>query len=297
MGYSARYHAASLAAVFLALAVGILVGVGFGSDVLTGTAESLERSLREDLDRYRSQVDDLQAQLDEQGEFSRLAYPALVDGRLRGKEIAVVALGDLDDGLAGDVRAALQTSDGTLSEVAVVREPPDFDALAALSRGGPGNPLSRGEAFDRTVRRAGSLLVQGGRRFADLRGTLFSRYSGEPGDVDAVVVVRARPPEMPQREADQTDALESGLIEALAAQRIPVVGVERTDTSESSIEFFGGDATASVDDVNRLPGKVALVYTLDCAEGDYGVKETADGLLPDLLAPRTLTCGAGKGAG
>ena len=28
MGYSARYHAASLAAVFLALAVGILIGVG-----------------------------------------------------------------------------------------------------------------------------------------------------------------------------------------------------------------------------------------------------------------------------
>ena len=28
MGYSARYHAASLAAVFLALAVGILIGAG-----------------------------------------------------------------------------------------------------------------------------------------------------------------------------------------------------------------------------------------------------------------------------
>ena len=27
MGYSARYHAASLAAVFLALAIGILIGV------------------------------------------------------------------------------------------------------------------------------------------------------------------------------------------------------------------------------------------------------------------------------
>ena len=49
MGYSARYHAASLAAVFLALAVGILVGVGFVSDVVSGTAEDLEQSLKSDL--------------------------------------------------------------------------------------------------------------------------------------------------------------------------------------------------------------------------------------------------------
>ena len=42
MGYSARYHVASLAAVFLALAVGILIGVGFGSDVLKGLTDDLE---------------------------------------------------------------------------------------------------------------------------------------------------------------------------------------------------------------------------------------------------------------
>lgn len=297
MGYSARYHAASLAAVFLALAVGILIGVGFGSDVLTGTAESLERSLREDLDRYRGQVDDLQAQLDEQGEFSRLAYPALVDRRLHGMEIAVVALGDLDDELSADIRGALQTAGGTLQEVAVVREPPDFPGLADLSPGGPGDPPSRADAFERTVRRAGALLVGGGRRFAELRSKLFARYSGEPEDVDGVVVVRDRPDDPSPRDAERTDALEAGLLEALGDQRVPVVGVERSDTPESSIEFFGSGATATVDNVDQLAGRVALVYALECAQGDYGVKESADGLLPDLLAPRTLTCAAGKRAG
>jgi len=42
MGYSARYHAASLAAVLLALVVGILIGVGFGSDIVTGTVRCIE---------------------------------------------------------------------------------------------------------------------------------------------------------------------------------------------------------------------------------------------------------------
>ena len=45
MGYSGRYHAASLAAVFLALAIGILIGVGLGHNVVSGTTKNLEQSL------------------------------------------------------------------------------------------------------------------------------------------------------------------------------------------------------------------------------------------------------------
>lgn len=297
MGYSARYHAASLAAVFLSLAVGILIGVGFGSDVLTGTAESLERSLREDLDRYRAQVDDLQVQLEEESEFGRLAYPALVDGRLRGQEFAIVALGDLDEDLAGDIRGALQTAGASLTEVAVVREPPDVPGLADLSPGDSRDPPSRAEAFERTVRRTGALLVEGGRRFGELRSTMFARYSGEPGDIDGVVVVRDRPDDPSPRDAERIDALEGELLAALSDQGVPVVGAERTDAPESSIEFFSTEAGATVDNVDELPGRVALVYGLDCTQGDYGVKESADGLLPDLLAPRTLSCVPDERAG
>ena len=64
MGYSARYHAASLAAVFLALAIGILIGVGFGSDIVSGTADDLERSLQADLEEKSAQIDSLENELD-----------------------------------------------------------------------------------------------------------------------------------------------------------------------------------------------------------------------------------------
>jgi hypothetical protein len=38
-----------------------------------------------------------------------------------------------------------------------------------------------------------------------------------------------------------------------------------------------------VDSVDLTSGKVAMVFALLGAEGDFGVKETADRLLPDLL--------------
>ena len=147
MGYSGRYHAASLAAVFLALAIGILIGVGFGSDVVSGTAEDLEDSLSSDLDQAQRQSRRARGRArPARAEFGRLAYPALVDDRLRGREIAIVAFGDLDESTAADVRAALEQSGAKLSEIAVVREPAPADsaldavreqlAQAALARRG-----------------------------------------------------------------------------------------------------------------------------------------------------------------
>jgi hypothetical protein len=295
MGYSGRYHAASLAAVFLALAIGILIGVGFGSDVVTGTAQDLESSLGSDLDKAHEQIDDLQADLNRDLEFGRLAYPALVGDRLRGREIALVALGDLDEAAADDVRAALAPTGATLSEIAVVREPPDLEAAANSLRAGTPKPESRIAALELAGRRAGRLLIKGGKDFAELRAALFSRYSGEPGDIDGVVLSRQHPEGLSAREAELADRLESALISGMGSvsDRLPLVGAERSDSPQSSIDFFDSHATASVDNIDQLPGKVSLVYALGCAEGNFGLKETADALMPDLLVGSGLTCGLG----
>ena len=54
----------------------------------------------------------------------------------------------------------------------------------------------------------------------------------------------------------------------------------------SSISFFTSNgATATVDSVDLISGRVALVYALNGTEGNYGVKATADRLLPALRHP------------
>src|SRR3990172_7976625 len=102
-GYSARYHAASLAAVFLALAIGILIGVGFGDDVVSGTTEDLEESLKGDVADARRDVEELRGDLDREREFADAVYPTLVGGDLRGESVVVVALGGLSGELADDI--------------------------------------------------------------------------------------------------------------------------------------------------------------------------------------------------
>src|SRR5919108_5578534 len=133
MGYSARYHAASLAAVFLALAIGILIGVGLGNKIVRSTTRGLEHSLKSDLADTRSRNETLQAQLNQERDFSEQTYPALVGNLLSGQRIAVVALGGLPDSMNGDISSVVgaesnygikSTADRLLPELVQPAAPP-----------------------------------------------------------------------------------------------------------------------------------------------------------------------------
>ena len=285
-GYSARYHAASLAAVFLALAIGILIGVGFGDDVVSGTTEDLEESLQNDVERARDRTDELSRELNRERAFGDAVYPALVGGDLRGERVGLIALGGLSDEIADEVGAAIQPAGARLAQVAVVREPPDLLALAGELRDTRYSRLRKDEDdLADFARAAGSELVLGGGLVRRVRAQLLSRFSGRSRAVDAVVVTRQAPEELEPDDAEVNEAFEDGLLDGIRDAGRPVVGVERTDAERSSIELFDSRDISTVDDIDLVAGRVALVSVLLGAEGSFGVKDTADELLPDLIRP------------
>src|SRR5919198_4807747 len=93
-----RYHVASLAAVFLALVIGILVGVGISD---RGLVDKFDRRLLQqridqlqgDLSDARKRAGDLAAEQRAAQAYISDTYPTLMHDRLRGKRIALVFLG------------------------------------------------------------------------------------------------------------------------------------------------------------------------------------------------------------
>lgn len=290
MGYSSRYHAASLAAVFLALAVGIVIGAGLGDDVLSNTEDNLRESLESDIDDARGEADSLQGQLDREREFGSSAYPALVNKTLAGERIGVLAFGDLPGDVSSDIEDSLEPTGAELAQVAVVRVPPDKSELAK-QLGPRFDPIEDDDAaLARLARQLGAQFVAGrGKQLEATRDVLFTRTSGEGGPLDGVVVVRPARPEPEDEEALAEDrsavAVETAMIAGVADSGQPVVAVERSGVADSSIPFFEPLDVASVDSVDFTSGQVALVFALLGAEGSFGVKETANSLLPELLEP------------
>jgi hypothetical protein len=72
--------------------------------------------------------------------------------------------------------------------------------------------------------------------------------------------------------------------------------VERSETEPSEIGFFTDNGTtATVDSVDLISGRVALAYALVGSEGQYGIKSTADRLLPGLRHPEPPPQRIGRG--
>lgn len=287
MGYSARYHATSLIAIFVALSIGIVIGAVLGANTIDDTRRDLEQSLTGNLQDARERADELSGELGRANEFSGQVYPFLVRDQLRGARIGLVAFGDLPDAVLDSVEEALEPTGARLVAVGVVREPVDTRGLAAdLAKTRFADLAGNADTQSALGVGVGRQLVVGGTLLEPVRGRLFSRASGNFGGLDGVIVVRDQPEEMGPQQQVATNRIESGLAGGLAATRAPVVGVEETGTEPSSVSFFAGNDLASVDDVDLVAGRVATVFALLGAEGSFGVKGSADRLLPDLLAPR-----------
>ncbi len=286
MGYSARYHAASLAAVFLALAIGILIGSQFGGDVLNSTRQDLEKSLTSDLDDARSEIDDLNREGDWADEFGNTVYPLLVNSRLSGQRIGLVGFGDLPSEVTDAVERSIQPGGAELVAVGTVRQPPSTVDLAKALEGTRFAAVDQNEeqlsAYGRTI---GRQLVNGGRVLGRTRSELMSQSSGQFAGLDGLIIYREGGQDLDADESETAERLDRAIIEGVAGTSARAIGVETLGSDPSTIGFFRDRNLTTVDNIDMPSGKVGLVYALAGAEGSFGVKDGSSRMLPELLHP------------
>ena len=278
-----RYHALSLAAVFIALVVGLLLGVAIGDKELVSSAQrDLRSSLRADVRQADTERDQAKARLREQQQFADAAYPILTKDQLRGRRIGLVVLGN-DDGVPDLIRRALQPTGADLALVAVVRENPDLSALADRARGRYADLAQDASLLDDLGRRAGIQMVTDGRLVRQVGGVLLQSLSGEFGGLDGVIVMR--PSEAPKDKdtAKLLADLQDGIARGLVQTGIKVVGVERRASDPSHIGWYRDRELSSVDNVDEQAGRAATVFVLAGAQGAYGRRDGAQELLPPVV--------------
>jgi hypothetical protein len=280
-----RYHALSLAAVLLALVIGLLLGVAIGDAGLVSSAEkNLRNSLQSRLNHARAQIGQQQDQITFRNQFESQIYPDLVARRLTGKRIGLIFLGQPSDAVNALLRTALDPTGAQLVLVAVIREPPDLAALASQATPGRYAALATDQSLVRPFGvRMGVQLVRGGTLVQRERGSLLSTFNGNLQPLGGVVVMRNSGSLTPN-DAHTVDSFESGLMSGLQRSgTVPVVGVETTSTNPSQIGWYKQQNLASVDDLDDLAGRTALIFALGGAKGTYGIKPSAQGLLPNIV--------------
>jgi hypothetical protein len=309
-----RYHALSLAAVLLALAVGVVIGVAIGDSNLVSSAKSgIVHDLSSEVSGAQHQAEQLRSQLNGEEAFAEDLYPIAVHDLLAGRSIGLVFLGAPSNRVNGLVRDAVAQAGGTLTTVVAVREPLDLAGIAHLAEGtrfqglAPAPEANEGEAegvntqptaapppelledFGTIV---GKQLVSGGAQvdrelISRVRPRLLSAFDGQLTRLDGLVVMRDDPSSQTPAQAQISSQFETGLLAGVAKVGTPVAGVELSSTEPSQIPWYQGKDLASVDDLDATAGQAALVYALTGSHGAYGTKPTADSLLPNVVGSAT----------
>jgi hypothetical protein len=287
--FDLRYHVWSLAAVFLALTLGMLVGAALASriDVEESERRVLEQrisDLQRDLEGARTEADLLRRQQEAGTSYIEASYPVVMNGQLRTIRVALLFIGAVEQEIQDAVAQTLGDASGPpLTRQRALELPVDPQAVM--------NAIPP-DADDLTIeeigRRLGRELVAGGETpLWDALDTVIveDRQGASDLEVDAIVVAHTA-----RLDHAPTARLVSGLYSGIASTGVPAVGVERTDARPTRIGVYDSAGLSSVDSVDTPLGRVALAVLLAGGEeGKYGLKSTATAAVPPIevlpLAP------------
>lgn len=329
-----RYHIVSLISVFLALAVGIILGAGplkeSIGDQLTGQVDAL----RADKDALRAEAEASAAALTDTESFITATAPSLLEGVLPGRRIAIVQTGAIDDAVYDSVQQQILAAGATVSarvqltdtwtnpdqadtrqsyaaSLAVYQDAPTtegFDTTLAqvlvdsLTEAEPTNP----DAFSSDAGLIRAILVQ---------GELVEVLTEPQAPADAFVILTPTVEDTASTETSAEDdgraaasaievkvvtAAQNGSEGAVVAGSVPVEGdlisVIRTDSTLAS-------SLTTVTDIESITGAVNVPLSLAARIGGqvgqfgFGAGATAPAPPAVVLEPVVRTPAASEGTG
>lgn len=314
-----RYHIVSLIAVFLALAVGIVLGAGPLNTTIGDTLTGQVDDLRADRERLRADLEDAIADVNERTAYIEAGAPVLLEDRLTDRQVTVVTLPGADPGDVESLRNYLAMSGARLSGEVAVTEAWTDPGTRAFRQSFAGQLL--GYLAPQPAQDAGVEAIFGhalGRALTDVSVTaageaalsdnavtlldlltsadvpLVSVTSELTGPADATILVGPRPAEVPAADtpAEEVDAQRGVLaghvrLAAALAEVGPSVTVGAAVSDLDLVEAVRSDDAAtvttvdSVDEVTAgLSTPLAVAVSISGAQGHYGFQSGATDPVP-----------------
>ena len=283
-----KFYVISIAAIFAALGIGIFVGFLLDAqnlimdqrhDIIIEIEKRFDylseenRQLKEALESTNNEKKNYEHFIDS-------TYKEIIKDRLVGVNIAIIetsndyiysSLGQLLEAAGANVVNLTTITDTILNEELLINLYKELqiplntnhsiaaDAIIKLTES-----IIKGEMNE-------LVLKLDERGFINLVGPV-----NEPADY---IIVAGGSTENSQ---DRINIIDSTIINVAKSNSIPVVGVERVDVNYSYMDAYKKLGITTIDNVDTSLGKVSLILAMEGRSGHYGVKKTAEELIPSL---------------
>ena len=261
-----RYHLISLISVFLALAIGILLGVAMADrGVVSDRMQAEITSIEQQLDRQQREIGKQNEHIAEQEMMLQRMSEVIIVDSLQGEDVALVAGPYAEQDTYQAVESDLSEAGANITSVETLAVPEPTEVT--------GGELTTDEATTQ--------LVSG---YATTVAREVLGYTGESAQFPEIVVFvggREILDDAPPGTLKALKAVERRMFEIWLDAGARVVGAEASDAGRSEVPLFQNAGIPSVDYADEPAGRAALIrLAATDIEGSYGTKHTATGPFP-----------------
>ena len=292
-----RYHVVSMAAIFLALGVGIIIGTSFVQSAIISQQTKQVGSLQ---NQFTKEIASRRNEVKQYSDFVA-AYARQLENRLKGVHVALIQTGDYPEALL-NAREALEKAGATITSSTIIdRHFGNWastrldDVLHQIRTAHPDLP-SDSSALIKLI----ATTVARGGTDTDLAPLEAAHLLKRDGDytqaADYVVVIGGAS----QNNESRAETVDIPLITQLKDLPPTVIAAEPYVADISYIPVLRPSEISTIDNVETDIGRVALVLAIKGEKGNYGVKSTAsNGILPSSTpstSPVSITSAPGSPA-
>jgi len=280
--YNLRYHIASLVGVFLALALGLILG---GLVVQSGTVDRQQDALVAGLQQEFTDLRDANRKLTSENEILAVYAGEMTDDwiatRLSGRNVAVIISAGRSDGMR-DSTEAIEEAGGTAVVITLPEDGLDLtDAeLASIVTSITGDARASTAAVAETLR-AEWATPGAPRPLTDaLAAAGALKLESLPADDAVYGVVNLAAPDA------QPDAAAIAITRAFSDAGAPALGGQTTSRDTGVARASAAAGVSAIDTLGSPVGRYSLVALLTgAAPGYFGTGDGAAGLIPPPPTP------------
>lgn len=281
-----KFYVISIVAIFAALGIGIYIGFALDAQsFVVDQREDIAAKLEERFDFLKGENQELKQELKEMElqndnfkEFIDTTYEEIIKGRLLGKNVAIIET--KDDYMYSGVGQTLEVAGAQVKNVTTITD-------KMMNKEVLGNiyyeleiQYENTNLITDTVKYITTSIINGesselitriiDEGIIDIVGNI-----DEP--VDYIIIAGGSISE----DKDRINLIDKTIIDVAKTLDKSIIGIEKVIVNYSYIDMYKSFRISTIDNVDTSIGKTSLILAMEGRPGHYGIKQTAEQLVPN----------------
>lgn len=282
-----KFYVISIVAIFAALGIGIYMGFTLDAQsIIVEQKEDIAAKLEERFDYLRGENEELKSALkeiekenDDYIYFINSTYGELVKSKLDNINVAIIET--KNDYMYSGVGQILEMSGAKVVNVTTISDKFMNEEVLKGIYGELETSNFNNNIISNSMEELTKSIVNGEeselvkkmieKELIDIVGFINE-------SVDYIIIAGGSVEE----GIDRVNLIDKTIVDVTKKMNKEIVGIEKLKVDHSYMGYYKGFRISTVDNIDTTIGKVSLILTMEGRPGHYGVKSTAEELIPNL---------------